>query len=132
MRPDISSSKSNQFLIRASGGVGIGTDNPASALDVADDQPLAGHVNHNAIRLTSASYMGNHPFDGVGYYGQAPDVPFAGEEVGGPVLYGYSGGALGSTAAGNERIALRWTEQGQVGIGMTILRQLSMSWATSS
>ncbi|MGQ0644729.1 MAG: hypothetical protein ACT4O3_04470 [Elusimicrobiota bacterium] len=51
---------------------------------------------------------------GLGWYGSGK--PFQGVDVDGPVLYGWSGGALGTKSPG-DRIALSWTNAGRVGIG---------------
>jgi hypothetical protein len=56
---------------------------------------------------------------GIGWYGGAKgdrdayDVGFAGTTVDGPVVYGFNGGALGSTSGG-QRIALSWNSAGDV------------------
>jgi hypothetical protein len=59
---------------------------------------------------------GNH---GLGWYGGSKR--FDGVAVDGPVLFGYGGGALGSAnleiPIPEQKIALRWTADGKVGIG---------------
>jgi hypothetical protein len=56
---------------------------------------------------------------GIGWYGGAKgdrdayNVGFAGTTVDGPVVYGFTGGALGSTSGG-QKIALSWTSAGEV------------------
>jgi hypothetical protein len=56
---------------------------------------------------------------GLGVYGTSTDTTkFAGKAVNGPVLFGYSGGALASTGGGN-KIALMWDNNGYVHIGPT-------------
>jgi hypothetical protein len=102
---DIASTQPNQFVIRASGGVGIGAAPVDSALDVEG----AVHVNDFDIYLRTGIDR-NH---GVGWYGSGK--LFASVNPDGPVLYGYRGGILGSTANG-QRNVLQWTENG-VGIG---------------
>jgi hypothetical protein len=58
---------------------------------------------------------------GIGWYGGAKgdrdvyDVGFAGTTVDGPVVYGFNGGALGSTSGG-QRIALSWNSAGEVSV----------------
>ena len=53
---------------------------------------------------------------GVGWYGGGK--PFAGVSVDGPVLYGLSGGGLGTVQAGSAtNLALYWNAAGNVGIG---------------
>lgn len=51
---------------------------------------------------------------GLGWYGNGR--PFAGNAVNGPVLFGYSGGALGTEQFGTERIALFWNSLGHVNV----------------
>ncbi|HEY5913419.1 MAG TPA: hypothetical protein VJA21_22760, partial [Verrucomicrobiae bacterium] len=51
---------------------------------------------------------------GLGWYGEGK--PFGGVNVDGPVLYGFSGGALGSVAGGLKTVLL-WNYLGNVGIG---------------
>jgi hypothetical protein len=52
---DIGSTAANQFLIRATGGVGIGTNNPSGfALNVAGDTRVNGAVAANALRAPGA------------------------------------------------------------------------------
>lgn len=116
---DFVSTGANQFLIRASGGVGIGTNAPGDQLDVI-----------NALRVTRE-----------GVTSQFVQLNSAG--AGGHFLYGYSGGSnrkflgIGSlhngagTPGGSTGIAfyvgnqaaplevLRITENGRVGIGDT-------------
>ena len=57
---------------------------------------------------------GNH---GVGYYGGTKT--FANTAPDGPVLFGYSGGALGTEQWGAETIALSWNANGFVGVAKT-------------
>jgi streptogramin lyase len=45
------------------------------------------------------------------------DKPFAGTQVNGPVVFGRSGGALGSTYGGQEKLAFRWDASRNVRIG---------------
>lgn len=51
---------------------------------------------------------------GIGWFGVGK--PFAGINVNGPVLFGYSGGILGTTAGGQKSV-LSWNNIGNVGIG---------------
>lgn len=51
---------------------------------------------------------------GLGWYGQ--QKPFDGVNVDGPVLYGFSGGLLGTTIGGQQAV-LSWNLDGRVGIG---------------
>lgn len=52
---------------------------------------------------------------GLGWYGTGR--PFNGLSLDGPVLYGASGGALGSVNGSTQNMALRWTNDGKIGIG---------------
>ncbi len=52
---------------------------------------------------------------GLGYYGSGRT--FNGTALDGPVLYGLSGGALGSVNGASQSTALRWNAAGQVGVG---------------
>lgn len=54
---DLNSTANNQFLIRAAGGVGIGTNQPASALHVAGTVTATGFVG-NGIGLTNLNLSG--------------------------------------------------------------------------
>ena len=52
---DIGSTAANQFIIRATGGVGIGTNNPSGfALNVAGDTRVNGAVTANSLRAPGA------------------------------------------------------------------------------
>src|SRR5262249_38746630 len=68
--------------------------------------------DHDIYLRNTGDY--NH---GVGWYGA--NKLFKGVNVDGPVLYGYSGGALGSVQTTNQNIALNWKPNGFVGIGTT-------------
>jgi hypothetical protein len=106
---DFASTAANQFLIRASGGVGIGGAPQDALLDIEGNARL----NNNDLLLRHAADR-NH---GLGWYGSNYIAKgFAGVDVDGPVLYGYSGGVLGSTSGGN-KVALHWTDDSRVGIG---------------
>src|SRR5207245_7697664 len=54
---DFSSTADNQFLIRASGGVGIGTSNPTKALDVRDGTGPGGDGGH--IHIGGTGFNGD-------------------------------------------------------------------------
>ncbi|HMO38143.1 MAG TPA: hypothetical protein PKC76_00965 [Saprospiraceae bacterium] len=58
---------------------------------------------------------GADTYHGLGWYGLGK--LFAGANVDGPVLFGNSGGALGTTHGGTNLIALNWNANGNVGIG---------------
>jgi len=89
-----------QFLIWASGGVGINLNNPTGdALSIGGTLRL----NNNKIYFRGAPDQ-NH---GVGYVGQG--TSFGGASPDGPVLFGFGGGALGTEQNGTEHVALQWT-----------------------
>jgi hypothetical protein len=91
----------NQFLIQATGGVGINLDDPTGdALSIGG----TARMNDNNIYFRAAPDQ-NH---GVGYYGPATSA-FAGVLLDGPVLFGYTGGALGTQQNGSEHIAVQWS-----------------------
>lgn len=52
---------------------------------------------------------------GIGWYGSGK--PFGSVDVDGPVLYGFSGGALGTVQGTSKNIALSWATDGKVKIG---------------
>jgi hypothetical protein len=92
------------------GGLGVGGPAPAAGLDVeGGDLELSG----NYLLLSN----NGDAFDGLGV--RRGVNPFAGLNVGGPVLWGEGGGALGSNdQVDGEAIALRWLDSGNVGIGL--------------
>jgi hypothetical protein len=67
--------------------------------------------------LTISPLSGTASNYGLGWYGTGR--LFDSVAVDGPVLYGNSGGALGSSASGTKKTALLWNAGGQVGIGAT-------------
>jgi len=95
--------------------VGIGTSNPSATLDVNGIENVQGNIqiNHNQLLLGE----GNDSNHGLGYFGDFNNTTWDGVNVDGPVLYGYSGGALGINQNGNQNIALSWLYNGYVGIG---------------
>jgi len=89
------------------GNVGIGVANPLEKLDIAGNIKL----NNNVIYLRG-NYDYNH---GLRWCGSS--APFASvTTIDGPVLFGWSGGMLGTTAGGQKAV-LRWNSAGQVSIG---------------
>ena len=78
--------------------VGIGTQKPQDTLDVAGNI----RINDQDIYLRGNGGDTNH---GLGWYGSGKTFASASPE--GPVLYGYSGGALGTTATA-KKIMLKW------------------------
>jgi hypothetical protein len=95
-----------QNTFPATGNVGIGTTTPSEKLDVKGNIRL----NDNTLYLRGAG-DNNH---GIAYRGVNP---FAGQTIDGPVAFGWTGGVLGTTGGG-EKIALRWIQNGNVGIGV--------------
>lgn len=98
----VASTANNQFIVRAGGGVGIGGAPQDAMLDIEG----AARLNNFDLFFRNGTDR-NH---GVGWYGS-----YAGAPLDGPVLYGWSGGALGSSQGG-AKIALRWDSQARVGI----------------
>ncbi len=91
----------NQFLIRATGGVGIGTTTPASKLEVNGDV----RVDDNRLLLDGGSDTNR------GLIFVPAGLP--GISVGeGPFLFGYNGGALGAVAP--TTVCLSWDFLGNV------------------
>ena len=68
----------------------------------------------DAVTLNSDLSL-RDPNHGLGWYGSSR--LFGGANIDGPVLYGWSGGALGSNQNGTLNTALRWNGSGHVGIG---------------
>lgn len=77
---------------------------------VADGIASATDLTINPLTGTASNY-------GLGWYGTGRT--FNSVAIDGPVLYGNSGGALGSNAGGTQKLALAWNAAGQVGVGAT-------------
>jgi hypothetical protein len=73
----------------------------------------------DSIASGSSLVLNNSADNGLGYFGTGRT--FNGTEINGPVLYGLSGGALGSVTGGTQKTALRWNDNSQVGIGTSTL-----------
>jgi hypothetical protein len=97
-----------RLRIDNSGKVGIGGTPGDALLDVQGNVRL----NNNDIFLREGSDR-NH---GVGYYGIIR--PFGSATPDGPVVYGWTGGALGTVGTG-QNVVLSWNNSGRVGIGTT-------------
>jgi len=121
------STASNQFLIRASGGVGIGTASPLAALDVRGNQTIVGNLNINdgrgATNFTDLTI-------GPGFYigGEQHSINFDdGAGHIGSLIVGYNGIGQGYFKVGNlynsghftDTTALFVLGNGNVGIGTT-------------
>ena len=105
-------SKPSGIRIDASGNVGIGVKDPKSSLDLIGDLSL----------YQKDVYLDTNFNSGIGFYGptlhQNTWYPydlvtstklFSGKDIGGgPIVYGYNGGALGIRNGKDENIALRW------------------------
>lgn len=105
LRSQVGGSIRNALKIAPNGFVGVNTTNPKERLDIV------GHtrINNNRIYFRSGTDK-NH---GIGFNAMSNVA-----SIDGPVLYGWEGGALGSTQGG-EKITLAWKENGNVGIGTT-------------
>ncbi|MDH4444898.1 MAG: tail fiber protein, partial [Akkermansiaceae bacterium] len=77
---------------------------------VADGIASSTDLSLSPLSGTASNY-------GLGWYGTGRT--FNTIAVDGPVLYGNSGGALGSNVNGTQKIALNWNASGQVGFGAT-------------
>ena len=119
-----------------SGGSTLGTLDNSDLILVAGGQGLQGTgvermriVGQGAAIGSLAMVTGNQILlkntdtnHGLGYYdgsGSTTVSGFAGKTIDGPVLYGWSGGALGTINGGvsSQLIALQWNNSGQVFIG---------------
>jgi hypothetical protein len=103
---DFGSSAEGQFLIRASGGVGVNKNNPATALDVNGTVTAANFSG--SLRLNDGDVFlraGTDQNHGLGWFGSGKT--FAGHAPDGPGLYGWSGGLLG-TKTGTPKAVLTW------------------------
>lgn len=96
--------------------VSIGTSSaPGSGIKL---NVTGGSVAVNSSPIMLAANDVNH---GLGYYYVSPYYTttgvFANKAIAGPVLFGWEGGALGSSQNSNKNIALRWLHNGRVGVG---------------
>lgn len=96
--------------LSVAGALAVGKTSAAATakLDVAGDL----RVNDSNVLFRGGSDQGH----GLGWFGSTK--LFAATNVDGPVLFGNSGGALGSGVGGTQRIALRWDNSGNVVIGV--------------
>lgn len=96
----------SRMTIADNGNVGIGTASPQAKLEVSGNISIPGE---SILQLSG--FDTNH---GLKYTYKT----FANTFIDGPVLYGYSGGALGikKDNTGTEKIVLQWKESGNVAI----------------
>jgi len=89
-----------------------------SSVGIGNSTPNEKLVVEGNIRLNEQSSLllrsGADPNHGIGYFGSAR--PFASQVVDGPVVFGWLGGILGTTAGG-PRVTLRWNSGGGVDVG---------------
>ncbi|KPL04935.1 MAG: hypothetical protein AMJ73_03365 [candidate division Zixibacteria bacterium SM1_73] len=104
---DFASTGDNQFLIRASGGVGIGTNTPGEELDVAGTVQMEGFIMPTDA---NSGYVLTSDASGVGTWEQAPSG------IGGSGDSNYIAKFTGTTTIGNSGI---YENGGNVGIGTT-------------
>ncbi|HTK82778.1 MAG TPA: tail fiber domain-containing protein [Bacteroidota bacterium] len=97
---DFVSTGNNQFLIRAAGGVGIGTNSPGSALSVAGSADFTGGVWSSAIRTKNEA--GTMSFYDVGFYVPPAVSTLPQLIVGGPG--GFNAGIINTTPVSDRRL----------------------------
>lgn len=104
------------------GNVGVGTSAASDRLSV--------NGNIRIGQMDDIYFRGGTDLNhGLGWFGDnhIGSKKFAGKAVDGPVLYGNNGGALGSKTynhMNHSKIAVRWLDNGNVGIGQTSPRYL--------
>lgn len=104
---DFATTATNQFLVRASGGVGINTTTTRDG-GLTVNGPI--HTEDGDFYLRGGTDR-NH---GLGWYGSVGATkPFGSETPDGPVLYGWAGGILG-TKGGVANWSLKWDTTGNV------------------
>jgi trimeric autotransporter adhesin len=115
---DFASTGSNQFLIHASGGVGIGKNNPATALDVngtvtATALNVNGTVTATALNVNGTAVATTVEANSGG--ASSPGFTFQGDSNTG--MFNPAANTLALSTGGAER--LRIESGGDVGIGVT-------------
>ena len=95
-----------------------GTTNIALQWDNNRNVSIGGSLllGSSVVLIDKDLYLHGDLNHGLGWYGNTR--PFAGQAVDGPVVYGWSGGALGTVQTGvATNLALTWKSTGNVGIG---------------
>jgi hypothetical protein len=107
-----SSGNTNAYLNPTTSTISFGTSAvPPAGIKI---DFTGGHLRTNINHVILGVDM-NH---GIGYSGVYTTTgTFANKNIDGPVVYGFSGGALGSNRWGTKNLALRWLDNGFVGIG---------------
>jgi hypothetical protein len=95
----------NRMTIANNGNVGINTTTATEALEINGTS----RIDDNDMYLRTGTDC-NH---GLGYRAQVGST-----SIDGPLLYGWSGGALGTT--GGQGVALRWDDTGSVNVSGTL------------
>lgn len=116
---DMSLAASGKMAVKAAGNItfkgsqiSLGGSVLADTLQVGTMQASGSlYMNDQDIHWRGDNYHG------AGWYGVGK--PFAGASPDGPVLYGYSGGGLGTIRGTATNLALVWNYSGYVGIGNT-------------
>ena len=118
---DFTSTAANQFLFRASGGVGVGTNSPTNALSVAGNVDVTGHVGIGTATLDCPLNFANTLGDKISLYG-SPNGGSYGFGIQGSVLQIHTSGrdedvAFGHGSSGSMSETMRIKGNGTVGIG---------------
>ncbi|WP_162910727.1 tail fiber domain-containing protein [Hymenobacter oligotrophus] len=113
-------------VVTADGSGNLSTTSTSSLADNLGDHTATTNLNLNTSHdlLLRGSTDTNH---GLGFYGAgktwtagtAQSSTATALTVDGPVLYGYTGGVLGTNVAGNRTTALYWNSAGRVGVATT-------------
>ncbi len=113
----------NGPVLYGGGGGALGA-NTGSLTNLALVWDNARNVGINGLLVLSSNaylsdknfYLRNDLNHGLGWFGSGK--PFAGASPDGPVLFGYSGGGLGTLQSGSTtNLALCWNTSGNIGIG---------------
>lgn len=119
----------------SAGNVGIGNFAPTEKLDITGNLKVSGSGTFGGNLTTSGDISfpsdktltlrdSNH---GLAWFGA--DKPFGGAEPDGPVLFGNSGGALGTTGGG-QRVALQWDNNTNLTANGHLLAKAGLSLGT--